>query len=214
MAKHVRTPSTVFPLRLAWLSALLFFASCSAFKPLPTRSVAPPDRTAVGNGRVERVEAGVSSGSAASSGFDIERAEGSQFRIAIRMNLPVESLSNARLYRYIDGWWATPYRLGGNGRDGIDCSAFVQALQSEVFGRSLPRVTRDQQSACRPVPDSERREGDLVFFRTGEQVMHVGVYLLDNRFVHASTSRGVIIDDIRSDYWRKSYLGTGRPGER
>ena len=210
----VRTSWAAYRMRLAWLSPLLFLMSCSAFKPLPTRSVGTADRSAVGRERVERVEAVAESGLASTSGFDIERADGSQFRIAIRMDLPVESLSNARLYRYIDGWWATPYRLGGNGRDGIDCSAFVQGLQSEVFGRSRPRVTRDQQSACRPVPDSERREGDLVFFRTGEQVMHVGVYLLDHRFVHASTSRGVVIDDLRSEYWRKAYLGTGRPGSR
>jgi cell wall-associated NlpC family hydrolase len=61
------------------------------------------------------------------------------------------------------------------------------------------------------MPEAERREGDILFFQTGDRVMHVGVYLQNHRFVHASTSRGVVIDDIRSDYWRKAYLGTGRP---
>ena len=207
--------------RLVGLTALILFTSCSAFKPLPTRtSTSNPSASSylrnvdpeVLNGTdAQQVPAAAVGPNAA---FDIEKAVGGQFRCAILMDVEVESLDNQRLYRYIDEWWGTPYRLGGTGRSGIDCSAFVQGLQAEVYGQKVPRVTGDQQAACRPVPDAERREGDILFFRTGDRVMHVGVYLQNHRFVHASTSRGVVIDDLRSDYWRKAYLGTGRPESR
>ena len=200
------------------LTFLVLFTSCSAFKPLPTRtSASNPSASSY----LTNIEPEASDGKDAqtvqataagpSEAFDIEKAVGSQFRYALLMDVEVEALMNQRLYRYIEDWWGTPYRLGGTGRSGIDCSAFVQRLQSEVYGQKVPRVTGDQQFACRPVPEAERREGDILFFRTGDQVMHVGVYLQNHRFVHASTSRGVVIDDIRSDYWRKAYLGTGRP---
>ena len=206
--------------RMVGLNFLVLFTSCSAFRPLPTRTSAsnPSPSSYLNNiesegmGPRDRPGDRKVPGSNGSS-FDIEKALNAQFRYAILMDVEVESLGNQRLYRYIDEWWGTPYRLGGTGRSGIDCSAFVQGLQLEVYGQKVPRVTGDQQSACRPVPEAERREGDIVFFRTGDQVMHVGVYLQNHRFVHASTSRGVVIDDIRSDYWRKAYLGTGRPPE-
>jgi lipoprotein Spr len=202
------------------LVALLLFTSCSAFKPLPTRTLTSNPST---SSYLRNIDPEVANGADAlqvpatavgpNAAFDIEKAVGAQFRCAILMDVEVESLKNRRLYEYIGEWWGTPYRLGGSGRSGIDCSAFVQGLQSEVYGQKVPRVTGDQQKACRPVSESDRREGDILFFRTGEGVMHVGVYLQNHRFVHASTSRGVVIDDIRSDYWRKAYRGTGRPPE-
>jgi hypothetical protein len=192
---------------------MVLVTSCSAFRPLPTRQVEPMASKAqsIQSTGSEMKDDGLGSGAAA--GFDIEVAGDAQFRYAILMDVEVESLKNRRLYDYIGEWWGTPYRLGGDGRSGIDCSAFVKGLQSEVYGFSVPRVTSDQQKACRPVAESDRREGDILFFRTGDGVMHVGVYLQNHRFVHASTSRGVVIDDMRSDYWRKAYLGTGRPPE-
>lgn len=204
----------------ACLSMLVLLTSCRAFRPLPTvttHAAVPPSayisnmddpRTPSKGGQSPVVRAG-----GPGTTFDIEKADDTQFRFAILMDVEVEALANARLYRYIGEWWGTPYRLGGTGRSGIDCSAFVQGLQAEVYGQTLPRVTGDQQTACRPVPEGDRREGDIVFFRTGDRVMHVGVYLQNHRFVHASTSRGVVIDDIRSEYWRKAYLGAGRPPE-
>jgi cell wall-associated NlpC family hydrolase len=133
-----------------------------------------------------------------------------QFKYAFHLDVPVEMLSNRYLYDFIDDWWKTPYRLGGTTKKGIDCSAFVQGLMLSVFGFSLPRTAREQKDATTRLPDAELKEGDLVFFNTGRGVSHVGVYLHNNRFVHASTSGGVMISSLAEAYWSRRYLGGGR----
>jgi lipoprotein Spr len=143
--------------------------------------------------------------------FNIEQSIGNQFRYAILMDVEVEQLANQPLYRYIDDWWGTPYRMGGSGRQGIDCSAFVQGLMASVYGLSMPRIAREQKSNCSPIRTDELQEGDLVFFNTRGGVSHVGVYLHNNYFVHASTSGGVMVSSLQEAYWQKRFLGAGRP---
>jgi lipoprotein Spr len=145
------------------------------------------------------------------SAFNIEKSLSSQFKYAIIMDVDVETLENQALYNYIENWWGTPYRMGGNSHGGIDCSAFVQGLLITVYGASFPRVAHEQKSNCMPLRDEEKREGDLVFFNTRGGVSHVGVYLHNNKFVHASTSGGIMISDLNEAYWSKRYLGAGRP---
>ncbi|MGL6266750.1 MAG: C40 family peptidase [Chitinophagaceae bacterium] len=145
------------------------------------------------------------------STFNIEHSLSSQFKYAIRMDVDVEKLENQTLYNYIESWWGTPYRMGGNSHSGIDCSAFVQGLLITVYGASLPRVAHEQKSICMPLREEEKREGDLVFFNTRGGISHVGVYLHNNKFVHSSTSGGIMISDLNEAYWSKRYLGAGRP---
>ncbi|MCU0380388.1 MAG: C40 family peptidase [Chitinophagaceae bacterium] len=143
--------------------------------------------------------------------FSIEESMSSQFRYAILMDVEVEQLSNQPLYKYIDEWWGTPYRLGGSSRQGIDCSAFVQGLMGSVYGISLPRVAREQKDYCQPLRMDELKEGDLIFFNTRGGVSHVGVYLHNNHFVHAATSGGIMISSLEESYWQRRMLGAGRP---
>lgn len=143
--------------------------------------------------------------------FDIEQSRHSQFRYAILMNVEVEELSNEALYQYIDNWLGTPYRMGGNTRSGIDCSAFVQGLLVSVYGVSIPRVAREQKASCVPVNSDSLQEGDLVFFNTRGGVSHVGVYLHNGWFAHASTSGGVTVSHLEETYWQRRFLGAGRP---
>lgn len=104
-----------------------------------------------------------------------------------------------------------PYRFGGNGRTGIDCSGFVQRVFRE-FAIDLPRSAREQYLLGTPVNKNHLRQGDLVFFRTyAKYPSHVGIYLGDNKMVHASTrSRKVVIADITQDYYKKRYIGAKR----
>ena len=136
-----------------------------------------------------------------------------QFKYATFTNAPVEELNNPRLLLFMDQWYGVPYHYGGKSKDGIDCSAFACQLISEVYDvNQLPRVSADQYKVSRRIPKKDLREGDLVFFHTlgkGHKVTHVGVYLYNNRFVHASVA-GVQISDLGEGYYLHHYVGAGR----
>lgn len=114
-------------------------------------------------------------------------------------------LSSARTYLGV------PYKLGGTTRNGIDCSAYTQAVFKEN-GISIPRTTGQQYNTGKAVAKSNLQNGDLVFFNTmGRGVSHVGIYIGSNNFIHASTSRGVMISSINDPYyWGSRYLGAKR----
>ena len=94
---------------------------------------------------------------------------------------------------------------------GVDCSAFTQNLDAAIFNIALPRTAKEQYDACQKISVTEAREGDLVFFNTKGGVSHVGIYLQNNKFVHASSSGGVMISDLNEPYWKKRFLKAGRP---
>jgi len=102
-------------------------------------------------------------------------------------------------------WKHVRYRLGGQSKRGIDCSGFTQVTFKNKFNISLPRDTGSQGQVGRRVSKSQLRTGDLVFFYTGRNVRHVGVYLDNQQFLHASTSRGVMISDMNDQYWSSRY---------
>ncbi|RYY38899.1 MAG: hypothetical protein EOO08_12515 [Chitinophagaceae bacterium] len=140
----------------------------------------------------------------------IEEAGTLHLKFAVLLNVEVEQVPQLPLMVLIDDWWGTRYRLGGNDRNGIDCSGFTSMLYHQFFGMQLPRTSREQFQAARSVPLSELREGDLVFFTSGTNISHVGFYLQNNKFVHASTSEGVTISDLNDRYWQARFAGAGR----
>lgn len=144
------------------------------------------------------------------TGMSVGDATMEQFRYAILLNTEVEYLSNKELYRLIHVWWGTPYKIGGMTQRGVDCSAFVQTVMAGSYELALPRTAKEQKDLSTPVARENLREGDLVFFNTRGGVSHVGIYLHNNKFVHASTSGGVTISDLSEAYWAKRYLGAGR----
>lgn len=105
----------------------------------------------------------------------------------------------------------TPYSYGGNDSNGIDCSSFSCQIFEKSFGVKLPRSTNEQYQIGTSVPKSELAFGDLVFFNTtGRSPSHVGVYLGDELFAHASRSFGVTISSMQSTYYKKRYIGARR----
>lgn len=102
-------------------------------------------------------------------------------------------------------WKGVRYRLGGETERGIDCSAFVQRTFREQFGLELPRSTSQQKDSGREISRTKLRPGDLVLFRAGSTGRHVGIYLGNDNFVHASTSSGVMISSLNDSYWKKRY---------
>ena len=118
---------------------------------------------------------------------------------------------NEELYNAIQQWMGTPYRYGGNDKNGVDCSAFVGHIYLQVYNRQLHRVANDIQLDADLISKSELREGDVVFFTNSKgRVSHVGIYLKNGLFAHSSTSRGVIISRLDDKYWSKHFYKGGR----
>jgi probable lipoprotein NlpC len=110
------------------------------------------------------------------------------------MGVGRNDIQNGRLYSFIDEWYGTIYRFGGLDKNGIDCSGLVLLLEQQVYGITIPRITSKQILVIKRKYEDELQEGDLVFFDfDGKQFSHVGVYLQNGYFVHASTRKGVMI---------------------
>jgi cell wall-associated NlpC family hydrolase len=113
------------------------------------------------------------------------------------------------IIKYLD----TPYKYGGNTFDGIDCSAFTQNIYKSVLSINLERSARLQYKQGIEIDDkNELKFGDLVFFNTRKRVKpgHVGIYIQDDLFVHASSKRGVTISSIDHNYYSRRFMGARR----
>lgn len=122
----------------------------------------------------------------------------------------IEQVREALLAQH-QQWMGTPYRLGGTSQHGIDCSALVRTIFRDTFELDLPRSTRGQVHEGRPIDRQSLRAGDLVFFRPPGPYNHVGIYVGEGRFLHASTSKGVIISRLDNVYWNRHYWQSRRP---
>ena len=120
----------------------------------------------------------------------------------------------AELYKRLDqqyrNWKGTPYRLGGLNRNGIDCSGFVHVTFRDALGMAIPRTTETLADAGTSIPKNQLNVGDLVFFKTGFSKHHVGIYLGNQQFIHASTSRGVMKSSLNNPYWSEHYWKSAR----
>jgi lipoprotein Spr len=215
---------------------IVLFASCSSLRPV--NSTAKPASPTAKTASVEKVQflndistesappvlkyeapkAQASSKAAVkenhnyigTSSVAVEKASALQLKYAILLDTEVENLDGDQLLGHVDEWYGTRYRLGGTTKAGIDCSAFVQAVYVSAFALTLPRTAREQYKASRIISSTELKEGDLVFFNTRGGVSHVGIYLQNNKFIHASTSQGVTVSDMFDPYYMRRYIGAGR----
>ena len=126
------------------------------------------------------------------------------------MGVALSATSNMKLFHFVYDWIGTPYHFGGESRKGIDCSAFTKELYSEVFNLDIKRSSRDIFSMVNPVGKDDLKEGDLVFFKIhSRRISHVGIYLGDGKFAHAS-SRGVAISSLDDNYYSRYFYKGGR----
>lgn len=114
------------------------------------------------------------------------------------------SLKN-KLYDQFQEWQGVRYQLGGLSKRGIDCSGFVYITYRSRLGVHLPRTTQLQSKLGKEISQRNLKTGDLVFFRTGRATRHVGIYLENNKFLHASLSQGVTISHLDNTYWKSNY---------
>ena len=141
---------------------------------------------------------------------DIEKCNELQFKYAILMEEEVESITNEKLISFLEEWYGIPYKYGGGTRMGVDCSAFSCMMMDSVYNLNIPRTCREQFVAGKRIKQDQLLQGDLVFFNTTGGVSHVGVYLGHRKFVHASTSNGVMISGLDDGYFKKRYVGSSR----
>jgi lipoprotein Spr/probable lipoprotein NlpC len=109
------------------------------------------------------------------------------------------------LYEQYNSWRGVRFREGGLSKNGIDCSGYVYLTYRDKFHRRIPRSTELLARSGIEVSPRQIRAGDLVFFRTGGKKRHVGIYLQNGAFMHASTSRGVMISKLRNPYWSDAF---------
>ncbi len=124
----------------------------------------------------------------------------------------IDSCSYNNLYQEAYLWINTPYHYSGNSASGIDCSGLVKKLYEKVYNLKLEGGSKTIYEQIIPIKNKEDlKEGDLVFFKIRKnQISHVGLYLKNGNFIHASVQSGVIISNLKEPYYEKYYYSGGR----
>jgi len=148
-----------------------------------------------------------------SSQRSVEKKQSKELYEALGMN--EDRKDNFALYKEAASWLHVPHVYGGRSHKGTDCSFLVLSIYKTVYNKTLERNSAGMLKInCKKISRSRLKEGDLVFFNTSgkskKHVNHVGIYLKDNKFLHTSTSRGVIVSKLDEDYYRKTWVCGGR----
>ncbi len=142
-----------------------------------------------------------------------QKSDGSyEAQLKQKLGLSSRELRTNKLYSFVLEWYGVPYRYGGCQKSGVDCSCFAGVLCEQVYGYSLPRRAEDIFHGCKQLSIKDARQGDLVFFTIGggRKITHVGIYLDKQLFVHASTSKGVMVNSLEEAYYKKYFFSAGR----
>ncbi len=132
-------------------------------------------------------------------------------KYAEKLGVSESEIKNEKLYQFINDWYGVKYKYGGKDKAGVDCSGLTAALYLTVYKKTISSNTKDLVGEVKKVKESDLKEGDLVFFNTnGKSISHVGVYLQNNKFVHASTKKGVMISDMNEPYFKQTYVSSGK----
>ena len=129
-------------------------------------------------------------------------------------NINKDDDKNMPLYAEVSQWLGVPYRYAGLSRKGLDCSGFAFLTYQKVYRKKIPRSTSDlAKMKMHNVSKGSLQAGDLVFFATSgkkNKISHVGIYLKDGCFIHASTSQGVIVSNLDEEYYDRTWKKGGR----
>ncbi|WP_321436303.1 NlpC/P60 family protein [uncultured Bacteroides sp.] len=142
--------------------------------------------------------------------FDYQALAKASVRLGININME----DNKQLYLEIAHWFGVPYLPKGMDEHGIDCSGFIYQVYKKIYKKELKRSTADElEKNCCLISRNRLKEGDLVFFSSKQSkgnVAHVGIYLKENKFAHASSSKGVIISSLKENYYIANWITGGR----
>jgi cell wall-associated NlpC family hydrolase len=132
-------------------------------------------------------------------------------KYAVTLGVTESDIKNETLYKFINEWYGVSYKYGGKDKKGIDCSGLTAVLYLNVYKKNISPSTKSLVDEVKKIEESDLKEGDLIFFNTnGKSISHVGVYLQNHKFVHASSSKGVMVSDLNEPYFKKTYVSCGR----
>lgn len=132
-------------------------------------------------------------------------------KYAEKWKITIPNSANIKLLQSIDSWMGTPYKYGGRTKSGTDCSGFCLNVYTEVYNIDIERSTVDILNQSKVVKKADLEEGDFVFFKiNSSRVNHVGIYIANGYFAHASSSKGVMISSLSEAYWTKYWHAGGR----
>ena len=155
----------------------------------------------------------------------VEKESFSPLQIKYSKLLDVEptEITNISLYEFVDKWTGTPYLLGGNTENGVDCSSFTQRLFTKIYDKFIGRTAQQMYNETEDKFEDliYLEEGDLVFFNEGygsypDNITHVGVYLAEGKFINATSRNGktgvsgVKISDLKEPFWLGRFRAGGR----
>ena len=129
--------------------------------------------------------------------------------------VPVDSITNRKLYTLIEQFSSAPYKFGGNDVNGIDCSGFTYAIEKQVYGIIIPRSTTQQANFVNIKNISQLQEGDLIFLKLGGSgINQVGIYLQNGYFVHATSNMGLVLDNLSDPNTQQHFMSCGSPNTK
>lgn len=134
-------------------------------------------------------------------------------KASIALGVDIGMEDNHKLYLEAADWIGVPYRGGGNTKRGTDCSGLVYQIFRTVYHTQVPRNAEELKKESDKVAKRNLKEGDLVFFsssRSKKKAAHVGIYLKNGKFIHSSSSKGVIVSKLNEDYYTRHWIGGGR----
>jgi lipoprotein Spr len=175
---------TIFKKNICFICLILFAASCGPYKKLITST--EEKHTTTSEAKLKK-------------------------KYSALLNVDEQKIEAVGLYALIDEWYGTAYKYGGCDKSGIDCSNFVAVVYQEIYNKSLKGSSASIFNQCIPLAKNELQEGNLVFFKIDKSaISHIGIYLQNNKFVHATTKKGVMIDDLDEPYYAKSFYKGGK----
>jgi lipoprotein Spr len=199
---------------LAATAAAMLLSSCHSSKKA-AKSPAPESQQTsytsgsnpLSGGKHKKSKQANQPGTAAAPNKDNELAK----KYAALLGVSKKDITNYDLYKFIDEWYSVPYKFAGRTKAGVDCSDLASLLFKQIYGITIGGTVTDIYKRCTPIKAAELQEGDLIFFKIkSKSLSHVGIYLQNHKFVHASVHAGVVISDLGEDYYKKYYWGAGR----
>ncbi|EPG64502.1 C40 family peptidase [Leptospira wolffii] len=128
-----------------------------------------------------------------------------------KWKIEIGSEDNLELYRGAFQWYGTPHKDNGKDESGIDCSTLASKLVQKAYSKNISGSSENIAEQVKSISESSLKEGDLVFFNIyGKKISHMGVYLKDRKFVHASVTKGVTVNSLDEEYYKTRFVRAGR----